>query len=207
MIRTKEKVGGYFLKFSALVCLFSITTFGFFLLQIGDSSAQKKEGLYSADQVLLEVNKKRTEIGLKPLILNKHLIEASKAKAGSMKETNYFSHVDPYTGKKWSDFIKESGYEYLEAGENLANGFGTVKDMVEAWMKSPSHKENILNKNVSETGVGVISGKLNGFSTVFVVQVFGEQESDYGILSEKLDLEYEDEVGSLKQVFIKNKEE
>jgi uncharacterized protein YkwD len=203
----KEKAGNYFLKFSALVCLFSIITFGFFLLQVGDSTEERKEALYSADQVLLEVNKKRLEFGLKPLILNNKLIEASRLKAGSMNSTNYFSHVDPYTGKKWSDFIKESGYEYLEAGENLANGFGTVKDMVDAWMESPSHKENILNKNVSETGVGVVSGKLNGYSTVFVVQVFGEQEDNYGILSEQPEQQYQEEIGSLKELFIKSKEE
>ena len=92
-----------------------------------------------------------------------------------MVENAYFSHISPIDGRKWSDFIKESEYDYEIAGENLANGFNDVETMVVSWMNSPSHRENIVNQKVNETGVGIAQGTLDGFPTTFVVQMFGKQ--------------------------------
>ena len=45
--------------------------------------------------------------------------------------------------------------------------------VVEAWMNSPTHKENILSKNYQEIGLAVVNGTLNGSETTLVVQLFG----------------------------------
>jgi hypothetical protein len=128
---------------------------------------------YNADQVIISVNNQRIANGLNPLIIDAQLMSAAQAKANHMAENEYFSHIG--YGKKWSDFIREAGYDYAEAGENLANGFDNVDDMSIAWMNSPSHRENIVNPGVTETGVGVAYGRLDGFPTIFVAQVFGRK--------------------------------
>jgi uncharacterized protein YkwD len=131
---------------------------------------------YFYSQIILEINKVRKQKNLPGLSLNHNLKQAAQEKAVDMAKERYFSHISPINGKKWSDFIKESGYQYLEAGENLANGYSTTDEMVNAWMNSPSHKKNILSKTVDETGIGVYQGYLGGHKTTFVVQVFGRRE-------------------------------
>lgn len=152
---------------------------GVFLFFLGDNNVVAKEtevSSYSREQVIIEVNKRRQASNLPDLILNEKLAKAAGSKALHMTEYSYFSHIHGETGMKWSDFIKRSDYAYLVAGENLANGFYTVPEMVDAWMESPTHRENILNERVDETGIGISYGELEGTPTIFVVQVFGKQE-------------------------------
>lgn len=164
------------IRLSILSCIISILVFAYFLFQESFHKAkQAKAYLYTSDQVIVAVNEERKKAGLEPLIINEQLMQAAQMKAEDMNNKNYFSHISPVDGTKWSDFIKKSGYEYSIAGENLANGFTEVGAMVKAWMNSPSHRENILNTSVRETGVSVLSGKLNNYPTIFVVQVFGKQ--------------------------------
>jgi uncharacterized protein YkwD len=148
-----------------------MVVFGFLLLQSSNNRSNALATNYNADQIIVEVNKQRVRFGLSPLKINPQLMTASANKTRHMSEFSYFSHIG--YGKKWSDFIKDSGYDYAEAGENLANGFDNVPEMVEAWMNSPSHRENILNPTVDETGVGISMGTLDGIPTIFVAQVFG----------------------------------
>jgi uncharacterized protein YkwD len=128
---------------------------------------------FSSDTVFELINKERTSKNLQPLSKNFNLQESANAKALDMSNTNYFSHISP-SGKKWSQFIVDQKYDYSIAGENLAKDYSNPKTMVEAWMNSPSHKENILNNQVTETGIAVLNGKLDNKPTRFVVQVFGK---------------------------------
>lgn len=161
------------LRLSAVVCGFSVFVFVFLLFQLNKTDNSASALSYNTDQIILSVNNQRVRNGQPPLTINTRLSQAAQNKANHMAENSYFSHIG--YGKKWSDFIKETGYEYSEAGENLANGFDTVEEMTLAWMNSPSHKENIINQGVNETGVGISYGQLDGFATIFVVQVFGKQ--------------------------------
>jgi hypothetical protein len=62
---------------------------------------------------------------------------------------------------------------YAHAGENLAIHFTDSTEVVEAWMKSPTHRENIVNGKYTEIGVGTAKGTYEGYDTVYVVQLFG----------------------------------
>lgn len=168
-----RSVNALLLRVSLIVCTLSIAVFGFLLLQSSNNRNNAFATNYNAGQVIVEVNKQRVKFGLSPLKINSKLMISGTNKANHMSANSYFSHIG--YGKKWSDFIKESGYDYAEAGENLANGFDNVPDMVEAWMNSPTHRENILNPSVDETGIGVAMGTLDGAQTIFVAQVFGRQ--------------------------------
>jgi len=158
-----------------LTCFLAFGVFVSFLFQNSNLQKEAKASSYTDQMVIVAVNQERIKFDLPPLIINEKLTKAAQNKVNDMNKNNYFSHVSPVDGKKWSNFIKESDYSYKIAGENLANGFDDVPNMVSSWMKSPSHRENILNNQVNETGVGVTFGKLNGYPTIFVSQMFGKQ--------------------------------
>lgn len=126
----------------------------------------------SAQELLLLVNQKRQEQGLLPLNLNDQLSNAALSKAKDMFAKNYWSHNSPDGTTPWY-FIKSQGYNYTYAGENLARGFTTSKDTIDAWMASSTHKENILSENYQDVGFAIMQGKLLGEETVLVVEIFG----------------------------------
>ncbi len=126
----------------------------------------------SPERVIEITNQKRAENGLAPLTINGNLSEAAQRKAGDMFAFNYWAHVSPSGRTPWS-FFKEVGYTYLYAGENLAKDFMNSESVVDAWMNSPTHKDNILNGNYKEIGLSVVNGTLNGVETTLVVQLFG----------------------------------
>jgi hypothetical protein len=126
----------------------------------------------SSQELLAITNEKRQAIGLQPLGLNDSLSQAAAGKASDMFNKNYWAHVSPDGTTPWV-FIKASGYNYIYAGENLARGFTTPAEVVNAWMASPTHRENMLSANYKEVGFAVETGKLNGEDTVLVVEMFG----------------------------------
>jgi hypothetical protein len=85
---------------------------------------------------------------------------------------NYWAHNSPTGTTPW-DFITASGYKYVVAGENLAKNFSTSQAVVNAWMASPTHKDNIVKPSYKEIGFAVVNGTLNGEETTLVVQMFG----------------------------------
>jgi hypothetical protein len=130
----------------------------------------------SIQDLLSQTNQKRQENGQAPLVLNAQLSQAAEMKADDMLAKNYWAHISPDGMTPWV-FIKNAGYDYLYAGENLARGFTTAPDTVNAWMASPTHRENLLSPNFKEIGFAVKTGTLTGAETILVVQEFG---SKYG---------------------------
>src|SRR4051812_46532866 len=94
-----------------------------------------------------------------------------------MISKRYFSHQFP-TGAGPPEVVSASGYDFITVGENLALGvFKNEQDLIDAWMASPGHKENILNKEWREIGVAVVIGKYEGVEEYFAVQEFGTPAS------------------------------
>lgn len=122
------------------------------------------------------VNSSRAENKLAPLTINSQLEAAAAAKAQDMFKDQYFAHNSPSGKTPWS-FISAAGYNYIFAGENLSIGYTDNTELHNAWMNSPSHRENILNPNFREIGIASLPGKFDGADTVIVVQMFGSKES------------------------------
>lgn len=122
--------------------------------------------------VVDKTNKEREEQKLTPLVRNSVLDKAAQMKAEDMAKNGYFAHYSPTGVSPWHWF-GEAGYRYVHAGENLAVHFSDSKEVVEAWMKSPTHRANIVNQTYREIGVGTARGTYEGYETVFVVQLFG----------------------------------
>lgn len=118
------------------------------------------------------VNASRKEAGLSPLSENAKLQAAAEAKADDMFKHDYFSHTSPSGKTPWT-WVKESGYTYKAAGENLAINYTDAEEQHRAWMKSPTHKANILNTRYQEIGVATKSGSLSGKQATVTVQMFG----------------------------------
>lgn len=123
--------------------------------------------------MLIHVNKARAENNLQPLVMNDVLSQAALAKGKDMFSKNYWAHFAPDGTSPWY-FIRNSGYQYTYAGENLAKGFTESKDVVDAWLASPSHRENILSDKYQDMGFAILEGSLQGEDTVLVVQMFGK---------------------------------
>lgn len=122
--------------------------------------------------IVKETNREREELDLTPLVQNEKLAHAAQLKAEDMAANEYFSHYSPEGRTPWYWF-GEVDYNYLHAGENLAIHFTDSSEVVDAWMNSPTHRDNIVNQNYSEIGIGTARGTYQGFPTVYVVQLFG----------------------------------
>lgn len=123
------------------------------------------------------VNQAREQRGLSPLTESSLLRTSAIDKGGDLIRCNEFSHTA--CGREFSYWIRETGYlssECWRAGENLAwgvDGQGTVGSIFRAWMRSPTHRANILG-DFEESGMELKVGSLGGLSGVHVwVQHFG----------------------------------
>lgn len=124
------------------------------------------------NDVINLTNSKRQEVGLMPLEYSSLLSQAAQAKGQDMISKDYWAHVSPDGTQPWY-FFTNAGYKYRFAGENLARDFSDPGSAIEAWMASPSHKENILSAKYQEIGVAVVEGDLAGVDTTLIVQLFG----------------------------------
>lgn len=131
----------------------------------------------SIQEVVNLTNKKRAESGLSALSLNQTLSNAAYVKGVDMINKDYWAHVSPDGTQPWT-FFKNAGYKYKFAGENLARDFSNATDAVNAWMNSPTHRDNILNSKYKEIGIGIVEGDLAGSDTTIIVQFFGATYSD-----------------------------
>lgn len=120
-----------------------------------------------------ETNNNRLAGNVSTLKINSLLNEAAQEKANDMAQKSYFSHTSPEGIAPWY-WIDKVGYQYIYAGENLAINFSDSKDVVDAWMDSPSHRSNILNGNFTEMGFGVAKGIYQNRETIFIAQMFGQ---------------------------------
>ena len=110
---------------------------------LGDTSGSFNSDM--AKEVLTLVNQKRQENGLAPLSWNKTLAKAADIRATEIVVS--FSHTRPDGSEWWS-----AGAQ-TQMGENLAFGQTSATEVVEAWMKSSTHRDNILSGSYSVIGV------------------------------------------------------
>lgn len=118
-------------------------------------------------------NNDRITKGLGHLEYDSLLTKAAQEKANDMAIHGYFAHVSP-TGKTPWFWLDQMGYKYDYAGENLAVNFIDSQDVETAWMNSPSHRDNILKKEYTKSGIAVAQGMYQGQEVTFVVQLFAK---------------------------------
>lgn len=122
-------------------------------------------------QIVALTNVMRTDLGVNELIVRPMLEKSAQAKADDMVVNEYFSHTSP-EGLTVREFLRQAGYRYSTAGENLAMGFSTAEQVIEAWKNSPTHYANLIDKDFIDLGVGLSGGVYAGEPVVYVAQHF-----------------------------------
>lgn len=119
-----------------------------------------------AEQVVKLVNEERAKAGLSELALDKTIESAALIRAKEIQSV--FSHTRP-NGSAFHTALTESGVKYRGSGENIAWGQKSPEAVMKAWMNSPGHRANILNKNYTKIGVGYLQ---NASGVNYWVQLF-----------------------------------
>ncbi|MEN2766988.1 CAP domain-containing protein [Ornithinibacillus xuwenensis] len=118
---------------------------------------QPQQGNYSLSEFENEVvtltNQERQQAGLSILKVDNSLSSVAREKSNDMQQKGYFSHTSPTYGSPF-DMMRDFGITYQSAGENIAKGQQSAKEVVQAWMNSEGHRANILNGDFTHIGVG-----------------------------------------------------
>lgn len=133
----------------------------------GNETTERGESS-QAKEVLDLVNQERKKQGLAALTLSSKLTSVANTKAKDMAVNKYFAHESPTYGTPFQ-MLQQFGVKYSYAGENIAAGQRTSKEVMNSWMNSSGHRANILNKNYTELGVGFYAG---GSYDTYWVQLF-----------------------------------
>ena len=134
---------------------------------LGDRSQVTTSGL------LDKTNSARADQGEHGLVLDDKLSQAAYLKAQDMFEKQYWAHDAPDGTQPWK-WLGDVGYNYAEAGENLAKGFNTNDTVVTAWLHSPEHRANVLKSDYTQVGFASVEGELKGKPTNIVVALYGK---------------------------------
>ncbi len=117
-----------------------------------------------SQSILCLLNVERTTRGLAALRSNQLLARASVGHSTDMVSRRYFEHDTPQ-GVSLLDRVRSTGYikprSQWIVGENIGWGSETLaspRALVDAWMKSPPHRANILQRRYREVGVGLVLG-------------------------------------------------
>lgn len=123
--------------------------------------------------LLAATNAFRTSVNVVGFHADPRLARSATAKADDMVTQSYFAHQSP-DGRATEDFLRDAGYPYLVAGENLAMGSVDASAILAAWAASPTHRRNLVDADFADVGFGVERGVLEDIPTLFVVQHLGK---------------------------------
>lgn len=107
-----------------------------------------------------------------PLKFSGTLAGVALGHADDMADHNYFEHED-LAGKSPADRVRAAGYSEKLVGENLAYGPGTIEEVVQGWLDSPGHCENIMDRRFVEMGIAYAAGHASRHG-LYWVQLFAE---------------------------------
>jgi len=123
-----------------------------------------------------ETNDRRTSHGLNPLAYSDHLQAIALQHSRDMAQRDFFSHATP-GGDEAIDRYRRFDHADQSCGENLARVYpdcsaspeAAAREVVDGWMESPGHRENLLRERFEREGIGVY---LEGDGAVYATQNF-----------------------------------
>lgn len=93
-----------------------------------------------------------------PVRLSGSLAGVALGHASDMAEHGYFEHED-LAGHTPADRVRAVGYQEKLVGENIAYGPKSAEEVVQGWLDSPGHCENIMNPKFAEMGIAYAAGR------------------------------------------------
>lgn len=171
--------------FSAVTAIFFTLIFTVIVLSQNNNSDENRQRIVSNSsskttlnindlerKVLSLINNIRRTNGLQELTWNDQVAGIARTHSTNMAEKTFFSHRG-FDGLMVDDRADAAGLGRWRAiGENIAfnRGYSKPSDFaVECWMKSQSHRENLLNPRWKETGIGIAEADDGAF---YFTQVF-----------------------------------
>jgi hypothetical protein len=122
--------------------------------------------------IILYINNERMKVGSPPLRENKTLAFAAQKRADVILKYQNFAHQDPYEHIQLDTVLPMVNYPFRYASENIGMGDDSARAFVNGFMSSPSHKANLLNPQLQETGVAVVTGAYKQYWVNIAVQLF-----------------------------------
>ena len=106
-----------------------------------------------------------------PLTRQQQLTKSARLHAEDMAERNYFDHFTP-EGRSPAERMQAAGFRGTTMAENISAGQPTAEKVVDDWMKSEHHCDNIMNPALTQIGVGYYKTE-SGRYKHYWVQNFG----------------------------------
>lgn len=143
-----------------------------------DAGSPKGKAFKISDQekTLLELtNLERKKQNLPPLRPNAKLFQSARSHSVNMAKQGKMEHV--LDGKTPFDRLRKVGYRFQTGGENIAfsNEGASLPTIMREWMKSKSHRENILLADFTEVGLGLAR---DARGDIYYTQVFARPLPD-----------------------------
>jgi uncharacterized protein YkwD len=146
------------------------------------ASSPDQSGVSQWENYLLQlINDSRAQAEAKPLAFDAELVNAAGKHSDWMVGQDVFSHTGA-DGSSPSGRMTADGYTWTAAGENIAYMSGSSAATLDAsdverlhslLMESPGHRENLLNPDFTEVGIGLTEGDFHGRPAIFVTEDFG----------------------------------
>lgn len=129
------------------------------------------------EQVFQAINRIREENHLAPLSAAKDLGSVARSHSQDMATRDYFGHTSPEGDNLGKRVTRNGITNWKRIAENIAMncGYGNPATVaVKGWLESPSHRHNILDQNLTETGIGVA---VDAKGRIFLTQLFARRKS------------------------------
>ncbi len=142
---------------------------------------QKADAAKAAGRIIDLTNAFRKGQGKEPVKASQELTKAAEAFARYMAEKDRYGHTAD--GRRPAQRAKAAGYEYCIVLENIAYQYSSrdfetedlAKRFERGWEESPGHRRNMLDPDVTQTGVAVARSEKTGH--YYAVQMFGRPKS------------------------------
>lgn len=120
------------------------------------SGADDTDRAAFATEVIRLVNVERAKVGAGALVAQDQLSQAAQKHTIDMGCNFFMSHTGS-DGSTLATRLVSFGYtSYIKAGENVAAGYATPQEVMDAWMASSGHRANILDPVFTEIGIGYV---------------------------------------------------
>jgi uncharacterized protein YkwD len=141
------------------------------VLEASDDDRAVLDGDEAERRMLRLVNRDRERNGLPPLAVDARLAAIARAHSEDMRATGLVGHISPTTGSA-GDRVKAGGVHTSLVLENVARAYG-VAEAEEGLMNSPGHRANLLAREPTHIGIGIVLGDVvAGRRELFVSQLF-----------------------------------
>ena len=124
------------------------------------------------EQVFRAINRIREENHLVPLSAAKDLNAVARMHSQDMASRDYFSHISPEGDSLRARITRNGITNWNRVAENIAMNYGygdPATIAVKGWLESPGHRHNIMDVNLTETGIGVAT---DAKGRIYLTQLF-----------------------------------